>query len=420
MNVGFISTRLAGTDGVSLETAKFASICRRLGHNVFYCAGELDSDARPGMVVPDMHFTSKEARWIHDQCFGTMAPGDDLRPRISAMTRMLKQQVSVFVDSFEIDVLVTQNALTIPMHVPLGLALADFIEETGIRVVNHNHDFYWERERFRVNCIPDLLERAYPPALPSVRHLVINSIAQTSLRERLGLASEIMPNIFDFSSAAPGITDRNHDLRSQLGLTDDHLFVLQPTRVVERKAIERAIDFVRLLRLPEFRTRLQGKEATLVLTHHAGDEGMEYLYDLQTLAREADVPLIYAAERFAHQPGQRDGVKIFSLWDAYVHADFVTYPSEIEGFGNALLEAIYFRLPILVNRYPVYVTDIAPKGFDMLEIDQFITTSAVEASIEAIVDPVRRRRMVERNYALGHQHFSFEAATNLVAESLAG
>ncbi len=44
MNIGFISTRLAGTDGVSLEAAKWASIFESEGHLCFYMAGELDKD----------------------------------------------------------------------------------------------------------------------------------------------------------------------------------------------------------------------------------------------------------------------------------------------------------------------------------------------------------------------------------------
>ncbi|MFZ1464239.1 MAG: hypothetical protein WAV60_09320, partial [Anaerolineae bacterium] len=83
----------------------------------------------------------------------------------------------------------------------------------------------------------------------------------------------------------------------------------------------------------------------------------------------------------------------------------------------------YFRLPALVNRYPVYAADIAPLGFDLVEIDAAadpanlaaITSETVEAVVEAIMDPVRRRRMVESNYHLARQHFSFEAATPLLA-----
>ena len=106
-----------------------------------------------------------------------------------------------------------------------------------------------------------------------------------------------------------------------------------------------------------------------------------------------------------------------------MHADCVTYPSVIEGFGNALLEALYFRVPTLVNRYDVYASDIGPLGFDLVEIDAggdpenlaAITHETVDAVIEATIDPVRRRRMVEWNYHLARQHYSLEAVTPLLA-----
>ena len=43
-NAGFVSTRFAGTDGVSLETEKWADIFEKEGLNCFYFAGELDRD----------------------------------------------------------------------------------------------------------------------------------------------------------------------------------------------------------------------------------------------------------------------------------------------------------------------------------------------------------------------------------------
>ena len=422
MHIGFVSTRLAGTDGVSLETAKVAAICRRLGHATFYCAGQVDPSFQPGLVVPEMHFQQPEAVWIHDRTFGTMQAAADLRERITAMAGKLYRAIERFVDEFRIDVLFVQNALSIPMHVPLGVALTDFIGDTGIAAIAHNHDLYWERERFSVNCIPDFLEIAFPPNLPSVQHLVINSLAQAALRERKGIQATLLPNIFDYAKAAPALSQENADLRARLGLGDDHLFILQPARVIARKGIELAIELVRRLREPQQQAQLLGKEPVLVISHLAGDEGLAYLEKLQALADEAQVPLIYAAERFAPEPGLRNGRKRYSLWDAYVHADFVTYPSLIEGFGNALLETIYFRLPALVNRYDVYAVDIAPKGFDLVEIDAggdagnlaAIDDRTVAAVVEAIADPVRRRRMVEWNYQVARDHYSFEAVTPIV------
>ena len=408
INIGFISTRLAGTDGVSLETGKWAAIFERLGHKVYYCAGELDPGLH-GLSVPEMHFTHPEVRWIHDRAFGTIDAVPDLESRITSLATHLRESVQRFVSAFDLGLLVVENALAIPMNVPLGLALTEFIAETGIPTIAHHHDFYWERDRFQVNCIPDILAEAFPPDLPSVCHVVINTPAQKSLREQRGLESTVIPNIFDFARAAPGMNAFSRDLRATLGLTDDHLMILQPTRVIRRKGIELSIELVRRLREPQNVARLLGKEPVLVITHRAGDEGMEYLEELERQAQQVSVPLIYAATRFGPRSSLVNRQKVYRLWDAYVHADFVTYPSRYEGFGNALLEAIYFRLPLLVNRYNVYVADIAPLGFDLIEIEGAITDETVEEVIRAIVDPVRRRRLVEYNYEVAMHHFSYEA-----------
>ena len=42
LNIGFISTRLYGVDGVSLETDKWAEVLESAGHHCFYFAGKLD------------------------------------------------------------------------------------------------------------------------------------------------------------------------------------------------------------------------------------------------------------------------------------------------------------------------------------------------------------------------------------------
>jgi len=104
--------------------------------------------------------------------------------------------------------------------------------------------------------------RCFPPNLPSVRHLTINSLAQRALRERKGIEAVLFPNIFDFATAAPGISDFNADLRQTLGLGDDQLFILQPTRVVPRKGIELAIELVRRLREPGKRSSCGGPCST--------------------------------------------------------------------------------------------------------------------------------------------------------------
>jgi len=55
-NVGFISFRLSGTDGVSLETKKWADIFTANGFSCYYYGGELDSPPEVSFEVPEAHF----------------------------------------------------------------------------------------------------------------------------------------------------------------------------------------------------------------------------------------------------------------------------------------------------------------------------------------------------------------------------
>jgi glycosyltransferase involved in cell wall biosynthesis len=97
----------------------------------------------------------------------------------------------------------------------------------------------------------------------------------------------------------------------------------------------------------------------------------------------------------------------YSLWDVYPHADFITYPSLYEGFGNAFLEAVYFKKPLLINRYATFVQDIEPKGFDLIVMDGYLTRKTVLKVKEVLDSPDRLARMVNTNYEVASQHYSY-------------
>jgi glycosyltransferase involved in cell wall biosynthesis len=409
MNIGFISTRLAGNDGVSLETTKWAAATRRLGHEVFYCAGELESDGPPGMLVPEMHFTTSENMWIRSQAYGNTEPHPELMTRIERLRARLKTSIETFLAGHKIDLIVPQNIFAIPLQIPLALALTDVVAETNIPTVAHHHDFYWERDFYEPNCVQHILDQAFPPDLPSIRHVVINSLAQRSVKNRRGLESVVVPNVFDFATPPPGIDEFNADLRAAIGLTRKDVFILQPVRIIPRKGIELAVELVE---------RLGDPRCKLVLTH-GDDVDHDYLHQLEAQAQRTNVDLRLISDRISTDREIKDGQKTYVLWDAYVHADFVTYPSLYEGFGNALLEAVYFRKPMLVNRYPVYAADIGPLGFEFVEIDGQVTDDAVAKVEQVLADPVLSQRMVERNYQLGVQHFSLVVLASLLQDILA-
>lgn len=423
VNIGFISTRFAGTDGVSLETEKWATVLERLGHQCFYFAGQCDRPAERCMVVPEAFYQHPEIDAIHKQAFlGSWLLTTESRaahPEIAAlhkdyfsiyvrppqMTRRVqklkeyfKEELYEFTHRFSLQLLIIENAVTIPLNLPLGLAITEFIAETGFPTIAHHHDFYWERQRFHVNCVGDYLAAAFPPNLPSIRHVVINSLQAQAIASRSGLTSRVVPNVMDFDSPPAPSDEYTESVRSDFGVEPGEYFFLQPTRVIQRKGIEHAIELVRWLELP----------AKLVISHASGDEGTNYEQRVREYARLLNVNVRFEADQVQDERGTtKDGRKIYTLGDVYPQADLVTYPSSIEGFGNAFLEAVYYRRPVLVNNYSIYEVDIKPKGFRAAWFDGFINRDTLNIVRQILQNPELTKKWTDENYELAKRYFSF-------------
>ena len=208
---------------------------------------------------------------------------------------------------------------------------------------------------------------AFPPRDPDMQHVVINQAAQEELSLAQGRVARCWCPTCSISRRRPRRwTPTPPTCARRSGWRPDDIIILQPTRVVPRKGIEHAIKLVQMLDDPRYK---------LVISHEAGDEGLEYRHMLAELAQR--VGRRPALRRHPHRrraPARRaKGSKVYTLWDLYPHADLVTYPSLYEGFGNAFLEAIYFRMPVLINRYSIFVRDIEPKGFRVPVMDGFVT-----------------------------------------------
>jgi glycosyltransferase involved in cell wall biosynthesis len=406
-NIGFVSTRFAGTDGVTLESAKWAQLLWDHKHVSYWFAGLLDRHADISMEVPEAYFDHEDNCWINERVFGVKHRSPYITARIHALRDYLKTRLYEFITRFDIDILIVQNAMSIPMHVPFGLALTELVAESGIPTIAHHHDFAWERSRFSVNAVADYLQMAFPPKLANVQHVVINSLAQEALALRTGISSIVIPNVLDFEREASADFDYALDFREEIGVEEDDVLILQPTRVVQRKGIEHAIELVHGLDNPKVK---------LLISHAAGDEGYEYLAWLQDYARDHQVDLRLIACQVGEKRGLLDnGQKRYALWDVYPHADFVTYPSSYEGFGNAFLEAIYFRKPILVNRYDVFVRDIEPQGFDVVVMDGYVSEHVIRQVQEVLESPERRDAMVAHNYRVAAQHYSYSVLRKRLA-----
>ncbi len=371
-----------------------------MGHRIYWLAGELDRPTKRSMLVPEAHFQSALNGWINEQVLKRNRRSPRTTTVIHELRALLKIRLNHFLDQFQIDVLIVENALAIPMHIPLGLAITEVIAERALPSILHHHDFYWERTRYAENAVADFLRTAFPPTLPSAEHVVINSTAQRQLAYRCGLSATLIPNVMDFEQT-PELNPvfQRADLKP-MGILPEDIVILQPTRVIKRKGIEHAVDLVRALEHPNCK---------LVVSHAAGDEGLAYANWIRRYAAKSRVDL-----RFLEiQPGPPNGAapqlgrQYQALWALYARCDFVTFPSRREGFGNALLEAIYFRKPALVNRYETFTRDIEPLGFDLVTMDGLLDEGQIGEVEHLLSCPERRAEMTRHNFEIARRHFSY-------------
>ena len=439
--------RIGETDGVSLEMAKWRRVLEGLGHEVVYMAG--NAGPAETIVIPELHYADEFNARLTANAFDELTDYPDelaLRDAIDQASGSIGRQVRRAVERHAIDVLVPNNIWSLGWNLPAGLGFMEAVEATGRRAIAHHHDFHWERARYaRPTCrfVREVLDLAFPPRIAAVRHVVINSLARDALRERTGLAATIAPNVFDFDAPDWRIDGENHDLRAALGIAEDDICVLQATRVVERKGIEMAIELVAALQRPANRRTLQaaglydGRDWSgriVLLLAGLVECAPAYLAALKARAERLGVTLVLAGDRVSAERGWWDGGKVYSLWDCYAHADLVSYPSLLEGWGNQFLEALFARRPIVLFEYPVYVSDLLQHGFAVASLGPETAgtdgdglavanperlDAAADEAIRCLTDSGHRDAVVAANFERGRRLFGLQVLEPLLTGLLA-
>jgi len=438
--IGIFHYQVGRTDGVSLEIDKWKRVLEEMGHTVHLCAGDLG--AAQGTLIPEMYHHRTDAERLNYNTFTALRDYADeaaYRAELLSLAGVIERQMRDFVEEKGIDFLIPQNVWSVAANPPVAIALAHVMRDLQLPALAHNHDFYWERTGpLALTCATaiELADEYLPPHNPLARHVVINSLAQERLLARKGIHATVVPNVFDFDGSGWEPDEYNRDFRTRIGLRENDVFILQATRIVGRKGIELAVDFVKALDTPQRRAILQARglydgrpfdadsRIVLVLTGYAQDDLIGYTAHLKQRIARAGIDVLFIEDIMGSQRQTRGGTKIYSLWDSYVYADFVTYPSLWEGWGNQFLEALRARLPILLFEYPVYRADIADKGFRIVSLGDEVQgrdnlglaqvapqtiEAAADQAVELLSDSRLYRETVEHNFQLGRQHYSLES-----------
>ena len=189
-----VSFRLGGSDGVSIEAAKWAAALTTLGWRVDTVAG----DGVAGALLPGLAMDASEPP--------TRAELDDA---LAAA-----------------DLVVVENLCSLPLNAAAGRAVAEACADRP--AVLHHHDLPWQRPQFA--GFPP------PPDDAAWAHVTINELSRRELASH-GISAVTVYNAFDPSPPAGG----RATTRVALGVADETRLLLQPTRALPRKGVARGI-----------------------------------------------------------------------------------------------------------------------------------------------------------------------------------
>ena len=260
-SAAFLSFRFGPTDGVSVETRKWARILQRLGFGTYTVAGD-----GADRVVAGLAMDSAEP------------------PTTSDLDAALRDATLV----------VVENLCSLPLNPQAADAVA--VALRGRPAILHHHDLAWQR--------PHLAHLAgYPPDDPAWRHVTINNLSRLQLAER-GITATTIPNGFDVD---PPAGDRDAT-RAALGLQPGDRLLLHPTRAIPRKNVSGAIALAK------------GLGATYWLLGPPEDG---YGDELDRLLASAPIPVINGCGpgiTLADAYAAADAVALPSTWEGFGNA----------------------------------------------------------------------------------------------------
>ena len=433
--IGIVSGKLGDVDGVSLEVDKWVTVLHRLGHTIFTIAGRYAtalSNVEPErqLVCEEIQFGSPEQIYYEKLVFPHLhkhpphiseEKKSDIMESLEIEGGQVASQLFELIQNNAIDVVVGQNTNAMPMTLLGGVAMYRLATSQRIATILHHHDFWWERSRFSNNHIEPLLSKIMPPVDPGIEHIVISTYAAHILSSLKRVQPLVIPNCEDFDDPVT-LDDFNSDFREEFGFGEDDILIIQPTRIVRRKRIEDSVELVG--RLINLHRELAGRIRFIISLYQGDEPDEDYIHHIQDRARELGVDMHLISNRVAARRGvDAEGRKLYTNRDVLVNADLVTYLPLWEGFGNAFLEAVAARVPVVISTYLVYKTDIKIMGFENIEVlDRYdedghliFTDDVVELMYAAVTDMKLRKRMVERNFAIGKRYFGLERLNEMLS-----
>lgn len=434
--IAFISGKLGDVDGVSLEVDKWIEVLKDAGHEIFTIAGRyanpvLGVAADNQFLLDKLRFDSTLQKHYEKMMFPyitkklthlTTATRNLILEEMMVEGKELGEDIYRYIQDNDIDLIIAENTNAMPMTILGGIAVYNLLTEHKVASIFHHHDFWWERSRFSQSRIEGLLNNIMPPSDIGSEHVVISSYSAHILSSIKRVMPTVIPNCENFKNAAVPDNYNSH-FRKDLGFDENDILFVQPTRIVPRKRIE---DSVRLVGKYQRKYTEMKERIKFLVSLYQGDEiDDSYIEVIKDLACSEDVNMHLISERVSSQRMKnKDNERLYTSRDVLINADLAIYLPKWEGFGNAFLEAVSCRVPVVISTYLVYKTDIKGAGFENIEVrDDYdedgllrIPESVLDKIHLILNDPKKRVAMTDLNFQIGMKEFGFE----MLSEKLNG
>jgi len=445
LRYGIIHSQFGYPDGVSIVMKQIENVMKKYleipEKNIQYLVGRSKTELPNITIRPEL--------WIKDSTNMLMLNhfkdgyGGNRNERIERALRRTEKIIGDFVNRRKIDVIIAHNT-SHPVNFLMSVALHRFYRHSLIarkktpKYVLWWHDSHLERKKFQVRAndveqyllhgVPgryveyiifinhlqfqdaqkyllklDKLKPGYCESIKS-NHTIIYNTTDTFIDSYDDLASDKMKDrieIFLNDYKIPQLLKANKLTLSQT------LFCLQHTRIVARKRIDFALRYCFALLDLKKKKGHHTKAIYFLVSGHSADKSKKKLIKLhKRLSKKYKNDKLFLI--FAEDFDNKTDIKFeeYPIIFAKLRG-FATYFSEIEGFGNNLLELLASGLIPVVHTYPVFINDIAKHKFKLIALDKFeIAEEDLNKTVDIIRNDRKRKLWINRNLKILRRRFS--------------
>ncbi len=444
LNYAMLHARFGFNDGVSIVMKQIASVMQKdMGiaeNQIFYLVGKSKSSSKQ-ITENELFLDTMNGNKLAVKNY-KIGFGGGVSERIEQEITLGKKAIEEFVKKNKIDVIIAHNTCH-PVNFILSVSLSRYYRDMikkGKKTPKYLlwwHDSHLERDHFTspaydvqryllqgvpgafveyvffINSLQFRIAKDYFLKLAKIRKGFYNKISRS--KDVIYNTTDVFIESFkDLKKVSDGTKTFIHDFKIHELLDENNLslkntiFCLQHTRFVKRKRIDFALAYCFEF-LSQINKNRKHKKALyfFVSGMDSKDGSKREIFSLhKKLSKKypLDKVFLVCADDYESPLLFEDYPRVFARL-----AGFSTYFSEIEGFGNNLLEVLASGLIPVVYTYPVFKKDIADKGFKLIQLDKFEADTNSMDELNQLLKSSRKRKIwVNMNLEVLRKKFSHE------------